>query len=95
MTSLTVHHDATGEATVSIESVVFLLLKDSWQSDGGNGKVIEVLETLHLYDKTVLRRLMNHLTESFSVRQYAAWEIMWLAQKAVQICRDKKRQRHN
>ena len=88
MTSLTIHHDTTGEATVSIKNVVFLLLKDDWRVGETLRKVVEALEALHLYDKTVLGRLMNHLIENCSCTRFDDMEVMQLARGAVEICRN-------
>ena len=75
-----------GDSNVSIECVVFHILKGDRTFGVHIRLVVEALEALHLYDKDVLRRLMDHVAESFSTRQFADWEIMLQAQRAVEIC---------
>ena len=75
-----------GDSAISLEGVVFHILKGDRSFGVHVRLVVEALEALHLYDKEVLTRLMDHLAESFSSRTFADWEVMLQAQRAVDIC---------
>lgn len=80
------HGVTEGDSNVSIQGVVFHILKGDRNFGVHVRLVVEALEALHLYDKEVMTRLMDHLAESFSSRTFADWEIMLQAQRAVEIC---------
>ena len=79
------HGITDGGSCVSLENIVYHILRGERESGRYIRLVIEALEALHLYDKDMVWRVMDALNVGSS-RRLTNWEVIRETRTVVEIC---------